>query len=234
MRTLVARLALAAVLFMGFAGLSAGQQRASRPFDSMITQRPVMPFNEFEQALQAAASQTGVSPDIVERIVQEFAQTYNLRVTPYVEWRSFLLDSLYRDAVPYSAAKEFLHSLRSSAGLTVDTGFLEAVRTVDLGNRAIYQVDKEKGLTPPKAIAQPLPSYTEAARSAGVEGIVLLKCVVLEDGTVANCQLLRTAGWGMDESAFLAVQDKWRFEPARLNGKPVAVQANIEVTMRLY
>jgi len=89
-------------------------------------------------------------------------------------------------------------------------------------------------LTPPRAIFQPLPAYTQAARAARIEGVILLKCVVLDDGTVANCKLERTAGYGLDESALLTIQNQWRFEPARRDGRPVAVEANIEVSMCLY
>ncbi len=242
MRILLARPALAAILFMGVTGVSAGQQQNSgHPFDGIITHREVMLFQDFTQAVQLSASQSGVSAEMADHIVQEFVQVNKLRVIPLAEWRAFLLESLYRNDIPYPVAKEFLKSLRGSAGLPVDTGFLEAVRTIDLGGKSVYPLGKSpylvgavSGLTAPRAIYQPLPPYPDAAKAAGVEGIVLLKCVVLEDGTVANCNFERMAGWGIDESALLTVQDKWKFEPARLNGQPVAVQANIEVSMRLY
>lgn len=193
-----------------------------------------MLFHDFEQAVQLAASQSGISPETADHMLQEFAQNNRFRVTPFAEWRAFLLESLYGNNIPYPVAKEFLKSLSDDARLPVDTGFLGAVRMVDLGDKSVYQLDKEPGLTPARAIFQPLPPYPYAARTARVEGVVLLKCIVLEDGTVANCKLERAAGWGIDESALLTVQNKWKFEPARLNGKPVAVQANIEVSMRLY
>jgi TonB family protein len=235
-------LASAAILFVGFATVSAGQQAdSSRPFDSIITHHEVMLFQEFRQAVQLAASQSGISPGTADQIVQGFAQANKLRVIPVTEWRAFLLESLYSNDIPYPVAKEFLRSLRGNADLPVDTGFLEAIRTVDLGGKKVYQIGKSpyqvdlgSSLTAPRATFQPLPLYPDAAKVAGVQGIVLLKCVVLEDGTVANCTLERTAGWGIDESALLTVQDKWKFEPARLNGQPVAVWANIEVSMRLY
>jgi len=101
----------------------------------------------------------------------------------------------------------FFNNLSVSSRFAVDTGFLEAVRTVDLRNKSVYEVGKNPDVLPPRAITQPLPAYTDAARSAGVDGFVQMKCVVLEDGTVTNCKLKRTAGYGIDESVLLTVQN---------------------------
>ena len=40
-------------------------------------------------------------------------------------------------------------------------------------------------------------------------------------------------GLGLDEKAIEAVRN-WKFEPALKDGKPVAVQINVEVNFRLY
>ena len=44
---------------------------------------------------------------------------------------------------------------------------------------------------------------------------------------------MRSLGLGLDEKALDAVRT-WRFEPARKDGVPVAVQINVEVNFRLY
>ncbi len=44
--------------------------------------------------------------------------------------------------------------------------------------------------------------------------------------------MIRSLGLGLDEQALDAVA-QWRFEPALDDGKPVAVQATIEVNFRL-
>jgi periplasmic protein TonB len=90
------------------------------------------------------------------------------------------------------------------------------------------------GVRSPIPLLQPLPPYTEAARKARVEGLVLLQAVVRKDGTVDSFRVLRGLGYGLDESAINTIATKWRFKPGTLNGTPVDVQANIEISFRLY
>ncbi len=90
------------------------------------------------------------------------------------------------------------------------------------------------GVAAPIPITQPLPLYTEEARKARVEGIVLLQAIIRKDGSVDSFKVIRGLGYGLDESAINTIATKWRFRPGTLNGRPVDVQANIEVTFRLY
>ncbi len=90
------------------------------------------------------------------------------------------------------------------------------------------------GVKAPVAIYQPLPAYTEEARKARAEGIVLIQAIIRKDGSVDSFKVLRGLGYGLDESAINTIATKWRFKPGTLNGTPVDVQANIEVSFRLY
>ena len=90
------------------------------------------------------------------------------------------------------------------------------------------------GVKAPVAIFQPLPLYTEDARKARVEGIVLLQAIIRKDGSVDSFRVIRGLGYGLDESAINTIATKWRFKAGTLNGQPVDVQANIEVSFRLY
>lgn len=90
------------------------------------------------------------------------------------------------------------------------------------------------GVKPPVALSQPLPAYTEEARKARAEGIVLIQAIIRKDGTVDSFKVLRGLGYGLDESAINTIATKWRFKPGTYNGVPVDVQANIEVSFRLY
>jgi TonB family protein len=87
---------------------------------------------------------------------------------------------------------------------------------------------------PPKCVYQPVPSYTQEAKDAKAEGIILLQAIIRKDGQVTDVKILQGLGYGLDESAINTIREKWRFEPGTLNGQPVDVMANIEVSFRLY
>jgi TonB family protein len=89
------------------------------------------------------------------------------------------------------------------------------------------------GVSAPKEIYAPEPEYSEEARKVKQMGVVVLRLVVGSDGNPRDIQVVRTLGLGLDEKAIEAVK-KWRFEPAKKDGKPVAVAVNIEVNFHLY
>ncbi len=86
----------------------------------------------------------------------------------------------------------------------------------------------------PVPIQSPLPAYTQEAGKKHIEGSVLLEVVIGKDGLARNVKVLRGLGYGLDESAVDAVTRHWVFKPGMLNGQPVSVSANIEVSFRLY
>jgi periplasmic protein TonB len=90
------------------------------------------------------------------------------------------------------------------------------------------------GVKAPIPVIQPLPAYTEEARKARAEGIVVIQAIIRKDGSVDSFKVIRGLGYGLDESAINTIATKWRFKPGTLNGVPVDVQASIEVTFRLY
>ena len=84
----------------------------------------------------------------------------------------------------------------------------------------------------PILIAKYEPEYSDEARRAKLSGSVLLSVVVDENGIPRNIHIVRSLGLGLDEKAVDAVT-RWRFRPGLRHGKPVAVQAAVEVIFRL-
>jgi periplasmic protein TonB len=76
------------------------------------------------------------------------------------------------------------------------------------------------------------PEYSERAREAKFQGTVGLRIVIDEHGIPRQIAVVRLLGLGLDEKAIEAVT-RWRFKPALKNGKPVAVEAFVDVNFRL-
>ena len=84
----------------------------------------------------------------------------------------------------------------------------------------------------PKKISGPDPVYTEVARRARIEGIVIIEAVIDRDGNVTEARVLKPLALGLSDAALDAVR-KWKFRPGTMNGQPVAVYYNLTVTFRV-
>jgi protein TonB len=84
----------------------------------------------------------------------------------------------------------------------------------------------------PEVLVRTEPRYTEMARRARVEGMVILRAVIDERGYVTDVKLLRGQPMGLDQAAMDAVKT-WRFKPATLHGQPVKVYFNLTVNFTL-
>ena len=88
------------------------------------------------------------------------------------------------------------------------------------------------GVTAPALLYKVEPEYSEEARKAKYQGTVLLYIQVDPSGKATNLRVLHSLGLGLDEKAMEAVK-KWKFKPGVKDGKPVTVEAQIEVNFRL-
>jgi TonB family protein len=87
---------------------------------------------------------------------------------------------------------------------------------------------------PPQVLQQPMPSYTEKARDARIEGVVIVSAVIQKDGSVGQIKILRGLGYGLDENVIDTISKQWKFKPGTLNDRPVNVSVVMEVSFRLY
>src|SRR5579864_8309124 len=95
----------------------------------------------------------------------------------------------------------------------------------------LYRIGEE-GVTPPSVSYKTEPAYTDEARNAKIEGVVVLSVEIDADGLAQNIEVLRSLDGGLDQSAVAAIQ-QWRFKPGKKNGEPVRVAAKIEVNFHL-
>jgi periplasmic protein TonB len=88
------------------------------------------------------------------------------------------------------------------------------------------------GVSQPKLISKVEPEYSEEARKAKFQGVVVLQIVVDAKGNAVNPRVMKSLGLGLDEKAMEAVK-QWKFTPGYKDGKPVPVAATVEVNFRL-
>lgn len=98
-------------------------------------------------------------------------------------------------------------------------------------NNEIFQI-AEGGVTVPRVLSRVAPSYTEEARTAKLEGTVVLFAEITSTGAVENVAVLHKLGKGLDESAVRTIK-QWKFAPALKDGRPVSVMITIEMNFSL-
>ena len=89
------------------------------------------------------------------------------------------------------------------------------------------------GISAPLPTLTPDPEYTDEARRTKTQGTCTLMLIVDAAGHPREIRVVHGLGFGLDAKAMEAVQ-RWRFDPALKDGKPVTVQISIEVEFKLY
>ena len=86
-------------------------------------------------------------------------------------------------------------------------------------------------IQPPALLSKQEPQYSQAALQARVEGKVILRIVVDENGMPQDITVVTPLGFGLDEAAKECVA-KWRFKPGTKEGVAVKTPASVEVNFR--
>jgi TonB family protein len=84
----------------------------------------------------------------------------------------------------------------------------------------------------PVVVQKVEPSYTEEARKAQINGIVIIEAIIGRDGVVKDAHVIKPLPFGLDQAAVDAVK-QWKFKPGTLDGKAVDVIFNLTVNFRL-
>ena len=100
------------------------------------------------------------------------------------------------------------------------------------GGRSGLSSQRIRAASPPRVLYQVEPEFSEEARKAKYQGVVVLSIEVDANGRARDIRVVRSLGLGLDEKAVEAVA-RWRFQPGSLDGKPIASSAVIEVNFHL-
>jgi protein TonB len=88
------------------------------------------------------------------------------------------------------------------------------------------------GVQAAKLIKNPKPIYPTIAKSARIQGTVVLQAYIGKDGTIQNLKMVSTASPLLVQAAMDAVK-QWVYQPTLLNGEPVDVITEITVNFTL-
>jgi periplasmic protein TonB len=80
-------------------------------------------------------------------------------------------------------------------------------------------------------IAKNTPVYPLIAKSAGVEGVVVLLATISKYGTIENLRV--ASGPALLQQAAIDAVKTWRYRPYLLNGEPVEVETTVNVVFSL-
>ncbi|MAX80740.1 MAG: energy transducer TonB [Crocinitomicaceae bacterium] len=75
--------------------------------------------------------------------------------------------------------------------------------------------------------------YPPMARDAGIQGIVYVEFIVMEDGAVSDVKVLRGIGGGCDEAAVDVVKKMPKWNPGKQRGQAVRVRFRLPIRFTL-
>ena len=82
------------------------------------------------------------------------------------------------------------------------------------------------GIVDPQILVQTVPSYTDEAIKAKVQGVVLLQAIIRKNGRVDSPIVLRGLGYGLEERAIKETEGRRTYINAR--GAPLTVRTDGE------
>ena len=87
------------------------------------------------------------------------------------------------------------------------------------------------GMTPPKMLSGSQINYTQEARRAGVEGTMIVKCVITTEGRVRDCRILK--GLPFMEEAVMDALSSRTYQPLTFQGRPVNVSYVFNIRLKM-
>ncbi len=144
-----------------------------------------------------------------------------------------LLDQAAMDAVQQWKYKPMLKGGKPRGVIfTVTVRFkLKEGNTEDFDRGAFIAKD-DKEIKVPKLLKKVDPIYPEEAKKAMIQGVVVLRVWVDEQGLVEKVMVIKSESAVLNEPAIDAVR-QWRYEVSNLMGKPTPVVFNVTVTFKL-
>lgn len=102
---------------------------------------------------------------------------------------------------------------------------------VEVPKVAPQRIRVSQGVSQGLVIHRVQPVYPMLARSARIQGTVVLQAEISKEGTIQDLRLI--SGHPMLTQAAIDAVKQWRYKPYFLNGEPVQVETTISVVFSL-
>jgi protein TonB len=137
------------------------------------------------------------------------------------------------DDAPAGAAPVLDLAAASESGSSTLSGLTASARVPALPPPSIQPEGPVKiggDVKEPRLISSALPVYPIGARQAGVEGDVVVNTTIDKNGSVVGMKVV--SGPVLLRQAALDALRRWKYEPSRLDGQPVAVEMQVIIKFR--
>ncbi len=137
------------------------------------------------------------------------------------------------DKAAIDAVRQWIYEPMIIDGQPKEAIFTTTVRfeLKDEGKKAQAAGTSTGDVLVPTLIKKVDPVYPEAARKAGIQGLVLLEATTDEEGNVAAVRVLKSIP-ELDQAAIDALK-QWKYEPFIIEGKPKGVVFTVTIQFRL-
>jgi protein TonB len=113
-------------------------------------------------------------------------------------------------------------------GIAIDLGGLRNDNIAEEIVFEAYELDQ-----PPQAIVKMPPSYPYRAREQGIEGVVQVKFLVRDNGSVGQVLIMDAQPKGVFEKEVLKAVPQWKFNPGKVEGQAVTAWVVTAVHFKL-
>ncbi len=100
-------------------------------------------------------------------------------------------------------------------------------------NGAVVYQPGTAGLTSATCDYMPNPPYTDAAREAQLDGVIVIEAIITPEGKVESPQVVKGVPGGLNDVT-RKTMETWRCKPALKDNQPVATVVQFEVNFRLF
>jgi len=133
-------------------------------------------------------------------------------------------------AAPEERKEEVVHTpLQKKEALT-------AVPPTQRGNSEVMHagaVGSDNGFSEPELTYNPTPKYPRKARREEQEGMVVVMIAINDIGDVTAANVATSSGYPLLDNAAVTTVKKWRFVPAKKQGKAIASERVIPFVFKL-